>query len=111
MIKGARVDEVNKNFDHLKSMIDNARAQHQQHPGGAPDQRPVANPGEYPGVDLVKTSTPVIDALMSVSHSQSHRKFDPVPLCTPGYDCDMNEFEDRAVRFLFSSKVIRKRSW
>ena len=102
VVKGAQISNINHNFDILKGWIEEAK----RNSGKRPDARPSVQQVMTPDV----TNDEGIRAMLgfgAVSGQPSRR---PVSLCTPGYDCNTETFEDQAIAYMLSMNGNRNRS-
>ncbi len=100
IVEGAKIDDINNNFDVLEDMISKAR----DNSGNTGSPQPPGAPMENPSRNVDVTDT-VMRSLLSIDprpHAQQ------VDLCVPGFNCSNQEYEDRAVAFMLSNKNKRK---
>ena len=118
-VEGSDIKEVNKYFDALQDTVKKARANvkngAEKHAPPRPDQKPVDEGQSQPATrdEMSRASQSTIDAVVNtnVAFSSSRRNSQPAHLCTPGIDCSNEDFENRAVKFLLSSKNERKKNF
>ncbi len=98
MIEGSRKDEVKKYFGELAKIVKSTWAT--RNPGIQPQQH--GDPGRGDGISTGKDVDGMVDLLVGAPARRNN-----VALCTPGYDCDRREFEDKAIAFLLARKGKR----
>jgi hypothetical protein len=110
-VEGSNINDVNKNFDILHSMVKKARSNRsRQQQETIIQQEAPAKQEEIPGGQYdMQATQKAIDAVMSMAVSPSHRPAIPISLCTPGIDCSNEVFEDRAIQYMLSGASERKK--
>ena len=105
IVEGAVPDQVNKNFDIMVKMKESAIKQQQQQSGQGNEERIEDSPVMAPVIDQA-VENDMIKALVNFgAPSRQMRK--PVQLCTPGFDCSNEEYNDRNIQFLLSRSSKR----
>lgn len=98
LVRGAQIDKINHNFDILQQWKEEtARAA-----GQVPDARPSADQYVIPN----EGNSSAIAAMLGLSAGAPRPGHVP-NLCTPGFDCSMDDFNQAAVEFMLASKDKR----
>jgi len=102
VVRGAQIDKINHNFDILRQWKDEAV----QASGQVPDARP--SDEQYMIPDQGNQSA--ISAMLGLRVGAPRERGHVANLCTPGFDCSMEDFNNAAVEFMLASKGNREPS-
>lgn len=99
LVRGAQIDNINHNFDILAQW----KAESMQAAGQVPDARPTAQQMMIPS----QGNNDTINAILGLHVGTPRQRSQPIKLCTPGYDCSMEDFDEAAVQLMLASKNKR----